>query len=222
MLLWLGWLAVTAVLMKLVEPAFQSLTMFFVIVLSSVGVFMLVLYLAMLAETRHKRYAHRRGALAQALLRDPESGLYGPEMARMFMATFGASAPVGVVLVSFETTAGDRDRMSPEARLSALRLLASHLRDVLRPEEVLTLSADGHLTILIRDMSGDEIEPRAGRLLNAARALEQTLPGATVSVGAACSRRGDTAFGPAFTRAMGAMREAERAGCNRVVLARAA
>ncbi|MBY6005782.1 GGDEF domain-containing protein [Salipiger bermudensis] len=222
LLLWFGWLGASAVLMKIIEPAFQSLTMFFVMVLSSVGVFMLVLYLAMLAEARHKRYAHRKDALAQALLRDPDSGLYGPEMARLFMATFGGAAPMGIVLVGFEAAEGDRDRMSDDARIAALRELAANLGAVLCAEEILTLSADDRLTILIRGIAGDEIEARAGRLLNAARGLERSLPGVTVSMGAACSRRGDTAFGPALTRAEGALREAERAGCNRVVLARAA
>ena len=222
LLLWVGWLAISAVILRFVEPAFQSLTMFFVMVLSSVGVFMLVLYLAMLAESRHKLYAHRKGAVAQALLRDPESGLYGSEMARLFMATFGASAPVGIVLVGFETAGGDREKMCPELRGSTLKTLAARLREVLRPEELLTRGTDDRLMILIRDVSGDEIEPRAARLLNAARGLEQNLQGVSVSVGAACSRRGDTAFGPALSRAQGALSEAERAGCNRVVLARAA
>ena len=183
---------------------------------------MLVLYLAMLAESRHKLYAHRKGAVAQALLRDPESGLYGPEMARLFMATFGGSAPIGIVLVGFETTDGDGDRIGAEHRSATLTKLATRLREVLRPEEVLTLGMDDRLTILIRNMSGDEIEPRAARLLSAARGLEQSQPGVSISVGAACSRRGDTAFGPALTRAQGALSEAQRAGCNRVVLARVA
>ncbi len=222
LLLWVGWLAVCGVILRFVEPAFHSLTMFFVMVLSSVGVFMLVLYLAMLAESRRKLFAHRRGAVAQALLRDPESGLYGPEMARLFMATFGATAPVGVVLIGFESAEDERDGTGAEPRVSTLTKLAARLRDVLRPEEVLTLGTDESLTILIRNMSGDEIEPRAAHLLSAARGLEHSLPGVTISVGAACSRRGDTAFGPALTRAQGALREAERAGCNRVVLARVA
>ena len=88
-------------------------------------------------------------------------------------------------------------------------------------EELLIRWDDGRFLLLSYALTPETLKDRAERLRQKAGAtgdLGGDLSEVSISAGAACARRGDVTLEPAALRARSALLEAERAGCNRVVL----
>ncbi|SDF01594.1 GGDEF domain-containing protein, diguanylate cyclase (c-di-GMP synthetase) or its enzymatically inactive variants [Salipiger thiooxidans] len=218
---WCGWLAGEALVLKLVPPAFYTLSMFVLLVISSIFVFIMVLYLAMKAEQHRVRRKTRNRFLVEALHRDGLTRLYGREMGTLYMQCYGPTASVAMIMIGVDHWEELVARKGTETAERLLRRISGALYLDSGSEELLIRWDDGRFLLLSYALTPETLKDRAERLRQKAGAtgdLGGDLSEVSISAGAACARRGDVTLEPAALRARAALLEAERAGCNRVVL----
>ncbi|MCR8547114.1 diguanylate cyclase [Salipiger sp. P9] len=226
LLLWIGWLLGEALIMKLVPGSLRSVTLMALLMISAISCLGAILYLGMNAEVRR---LHRRGddrCLARAMRRDALTGLHTPEMAGLYMRGFGPKNAVGLIMLGLDHAEKLNDRHGAGTTDRILRVLSARVAAALGPDEVLVRWGEGALLALTNGLGQEALEARAEALRALGTGLTgegaESLPAFTLSAGAVRARRGDVTLEPAAQRAEAALREAERAGCNRVVLTVAA
>lgn len=222
LLLWAGWLMGEALIMKAVAEPYRSAALMLLLMGSAVAALAAVFYLGMKAEARSLRRREDARDLAAALRLDPPTGLQSTAMAAIYMRAFGQIGPVGLIMLGVDHCAQLNERHGAGTSARILDLLGVRVAGALSPGEVLVRRGDGALLALTHGLDQDALEARAEALRKLGTGLTgqgaETLPAFTLSAGAVRARRGDLSLEPEAARAEAALREAERAGCNRVVL----
>ncbi|MFC4733113.1 diguanylate cyclase domain-containing protein [Salipiger abyssi] len=221
-LLWVGWLMGEALIMKAVALPYRSAALMVLLMAMAVWALGVMLYLGMKAEARSQRRREDARDLAAALRLDPPSGLQSTAMAAIYMRAFGQIGPVGLIMLGIDHCDRLNERHGEDTSARILDLLSARVAGTLGPGEVLVRRDDGTLLALTHGLDQDALEARAEALRKLGTGLTgqgaEQLPAFTLSAGAVRARRGDLSLSPAAARAEAALREAERAGCNRVVL----
>ncbi|GGG76704.1 hypothetical protein GCM10011415_26860 [Salipiger pallidus] len=221
-LLWVGWLVMTSIAMRMADPEARELMAVFMLILSSIAAVIAMLHIAQNAEQRRLRHRSRDRSVAGALERDSLTGLHDRRMAELFMHSFGSQSAVSLMLIGIDQWGAAQRRLGPDAAEEMFRQMCSALRAEVGADEQLVMWQKGRVLVMSRAASAEWIKQRAEQLRNCAMSGLSGDEGAdqwTVSAGASCTRKGDTSMEPGIFRAISALVEAERVGCDRVVLA---